>query len=95
MIEISPTSNSHGIGPLTIDLAMARRHGWSQEQLQKVVGLIGDISRREGDVSHWKGPVENCPCVTCDLQVETKDLPDETYQLTRVRWEFFKTQEGK
>ncbi len=74
---------------------MARGHGWSPAQIEKAVELVGDISRHEAEVSHWKGPVKDCPCATCDFRTETKDLPDETYQLTRVRWEFFKTQEGK
>ena len=81
---IPPDADSHGVGPLGLDIKMARGHGWTQKQIERVAKAIGTISRREGAISHRKGRVPGCPCVVCDFNIKLKELPEE-YRKARSR----------
>lgn len=81
---IRPTATNHGVGPLDLDLEMARRQGWSEAQLERTAKAIGTLSRREAAIAHRKGPVPGCPCVVCDFSIKLEDLPNE-YKKARKR----------
>lgn len=66
---IDEETHSTGVGPLSLDVAMARRHGWSEKQINRVAEQIGVLSRRNAAISHRNGPVPACPCVVCDPMV--------------------------
>lgn len=72
--EIHEDTRSAGVGPLSIDCVMARRHGWSERQIARAYRLLGAISGREGSLSHRRGPVKGCRCVVCDPQTSNDDL---------------------
>jgi hypothetical protein len=57
------------MGSVTLDAAMARRHGWSAAQLERAWSRLRAIARRENALSHRAGPVKGCPCVVCDPKV--------------------------
>lgn len=76
---------SWGVGPVTLDLDSARKAGWSEKQIERAQDQLAAISRREGGLSHRNGPVDGCPCVTCDASVAESDLVD-SYRVQRQSW---------
>ena len=80
---VHPDTTSHGVGPLDLDVAMARRHGWSEKAIERTVKAIGEMSRRESGLAHRNGIVPGCPCVCCDLSIPISALPDEYGAMAR------------
>lgn len=74
-----------GVGPLSLDVTMARKHGWSPSQISRVVGQLGALSRRNHALSHRNGPPGNCPCVTCDPYAADA-LCEQQGQRQRAAW---------
>ena len=64
-VFINEDTTSFGVGSVTLDVDMARRHGWSERAIRRVAGVLAAISRRETNRSHRKGRVPKCPCVHC------------------------------
>lgn len=91
---INEETSEFGVGPLNLDVKMARRHGWSEEAIEYVAKLIGDVSQREATVSHWAGPVKGCPCISCDLAVPLDELDDGNL-LDRSRWASFEEKSNR
>lgn len=73
---INEETQSTAVGPISLDVAMARRHGWSEKQIERVAKRLGAISRFNKTLSHRKGPVKFCPCVVCDPKVKDSDTDD-------------------
>ena len=69
-------AHSFGVGPLQLDVLMARRHGWTWAAIYRTAKKIGAISRREAAIAHRKGQVQDCPCVVCDQGVRLDELPE-------------------
>lgn len=82
---IKSETNEIGCGPVNLNVDLARRFGWSEKALNRAWANLAKISRREASLSHRNGPVKGCPCITCDLRVKEKDMPEE-YRVQRVKW---------
>lgn len=65
---------SFGVGPVTLDIEMARCHGWSKEQIGRAAEELEAISIRERDIAHSRGVVPACPCLDCDPSGEAGAL---------------------
>lgn len=74
---IDEETQSASVGPLSLDVTMARGHGWSEKQIERVAEQIRVLSRRNGAISHRRGPVKGCPCVSCDPKVPDRDTDNE------------------
>lgn len=81
---IDGETHSASVGSLSIDVDMARSHGWSEKAIFRAFERIGKLSRRENALAHRNGRIKNCPCCVCDFKVSLKDLPEE-YRAERVR----------
>ncbi len=71
---VSETTSSTSVGCVTLDAEMARRHGWSEKQINRAAQFVHAVARRENRISHRRGPVPKCPCVTCDRKVPLEQL---------------------
>lgn len=84
---VDKDTRAASIGPVTLNVAMARRHGWSEEAINRAVKEIGRISRTESSIAHRRGPVKGCPCVYCDFTVPLKHLELLDQRIPRWRRE--------
>lgn len=82
---INDTTTTIGVGPIELDVEMARIAGWSQAAIERAAKEIRKLSRRENALAHRNGPVASCRCVACDPQISMAGLPLE-YQRQRQRW---------
>jgi hypothetical protein len=80
------TAHESGVGPITLDVQMARGHGWSIAQIDRALQQLGAISRREAGISHRHGPVPGCPCETCDLTTPIAGLMEPSSRRRREAW---------
>lgn len=55
-MRIKPDTQSYGVGPLSLDVAMARRHGWTEEMLEGAADEIAKLSRSKGMEAQSKNP---------------------------------------
>lgn len=79
---------SFGVGPISLDIEMARRHGWSETLIKRTQEFIGAIARDANRETHFNGPVDGCPCCVCDASTPTDKLIDcDGYLDTRLNWE--------
>lgn len=83
--SIHPDTRDACCGAISLNVELARRFGWSEKALNRAFDQISRISKREGALSHRAGPVNGCPCVTCDVSLRDSDLPRE-YRAQRTRW---------
>jgi hypothetical protein len=59
--EAALRGTSCGIGPISIDLAMARKHDWTEEQIARSATIIFASSRMENRIAcHRKGHTRIC-----------------------------------
>lgn len=64
--DISLTATSTGVGPVSLDVEMARKHGWSEALINKVAFAIGAISRQANyETSFAKGYTYKCLVCEC------------------------------
>lgn len=47
---------SFGVGPLNLDVSLARLHGWSEKQIARVADAIGKLARKEGSIAERRHP---------------------------------------
>lgn len=66
---IDEETQSVSCGAASIDVVMARRHGWSDKAIERAYAAVQKVSRRESALAHRNGPVQGCPCVVCDPKV--------------------------
>lgn len=80
---IDDETQSVSRGAVSIDVEMARRHGWSDKAILRAFEAVSAIAAKEYALSHRNGPVKNCPCVVCDPGV-ADDLTD--HPKCRAAW---------
>lgn len=74
-----------GVGPLTIDVEMARSHGWHGRQIAEVWALLATASRKHGRVAAWREGRREL-CEWCESWVEaTSQVPAHTFDDGSVR----------
>lgn len=86
MLQRLETAHTAGVGPVSLDVAMARQHGWSIQQIDRALDELGKISRRYGDLAHRRGPVAGCPCETCDRRTPDHQLAEPSARRRRELW---------
>jgi len=60
------TTRSSGVGPVHVNIDMARGHGWSERQISRCLAVCHASSRLEGRlVNHAKGYTRQCPVCEC------------------------------
>lgn len=52
-------------GPVSFNVGMARRLGWTQEQIEEVEETLHKIAVDNSRQSHARGPVPGCQCMEC------------------------------
>lgn len=62
---VNASTHSWGVGPVQLDVDMARTQGWSEAAIERTCDKLTTISRREGSIAHRNGPVPTCRCVKC------------------------------
>lgn len=65
--ERSPGSvTSSGVGPISLDVEMARKHGWTTEQIDVAAYILAEISRANSKaVALRNGHTRQCPVCEC------------------------------
>lgn len=53
---IGPDTHSYGVGPLSIDVDMARKHGWSEESIEGAADEVARSSRAYGMQAMYDNP---------------------------------------
>jgi hypothetical protein len=65
-IGINSETRSFGIGPVVLDVEMARAQGWSEKIIQQAAFAIGAISREANyQAALSKGHTHRCPVCEC------------------------------
>lgn len=50
------TARTSGVGPILLDCAMARRHGWTGREIVRVALILGAVSRFAGSAARRRHP---------------------------------------
>lgn len=56
MADVSIPTHSFGVGPISLDVQMAREHGWSDKQLLRAMDKIEDLSKKESRIAVRRHP---------------------------------------
>lgn len=66
MRDVGPGVTSTGVGPIELDVEMARKHGWSEDLINKVAFAIGALSRQASyETAFAKGYTYKCLVCEC------------------------------
>ena len=52
--DVPDTTNSIGMGPINLDVDMARSHGWSEDQIKDAWAILRYVSLAEGERAERK-----------------------------------------
>ena len=53
---VNDETSNIGVGPVDLDVDMARRHGWSEEQIERAFETLKYVSRVEGTIAELNHP---------------------------------------
>jgi hypothetical protein len=62
--DIDDETREVGVGPLNLDVTMARGHGWTEKAIKRTADLIQKIAKRESAYARRRHPerYEDCNC---------------------------------
>lgn len=53
---VSENTTDWGVGPVGLNVDMARRHGWTEKQINRAAEELRRISRKEGGIAQRRHP---------------------------------------
>lgn len=71
----SEDTQESSVGPISLNWTMARKWGWTEDQLQRTAMILAQLSRREGRIAaHRQGRTVTCFYCECWVPPEGCDL---------------------
>lgn len=53
---VNDETSDIGMGPVSFDVAMARKHGWSKEQIERAWSVFEALAKAEGEIARLNRP---------------------------------------